>query len=1189
MGVKGLWNLLLPIGRRISIETLEGKILAVDASIWMIQFIKAMRDTEGKVIPNAHLIGFLRRICRLLYHGIRPVIVFDGKTPQIKLREIQRRRREMRREGAPISEEEQHAAAIRMAKRILLTQLKNSKKRKANYDDHDIDQTNSNSSNVNGAFASGFFMEDRNHLHNTAIASSEAHGNNTEDGFDIGNNNRNLEGERNPLNNLHFMPPDTTQKYSIDNTTADDYAIAYTLQQEEYGVEEGESQKILAEKFNTPKVPEVAVADDDYLDNNDSVSVNSSYSVNEASSLSDIRNEGDLPELSTILSLPPSQRKDIFEKAQRQQRLSARKQYLPVAADPQKYSQCQLSNFLQSSRLNQRITIMSSSLQKRGNELIGEAIASDSTRRIVFTKNTLEVNKLRANTEMQMLSHKSSPKLNRLQRQPITIVHKKETHVDSGDEFPEMRQNHLQRRLRQRRIIESNDFEDEVNDMSDTELLIVNKSSSSLGSNEENQMFKNRLPGSMENMNNKYCYDGGFLEETSNHSVPCYPSNSHSMEHHRKSTSNKNFIDEGGGGFILEDSTILLTGSHTQDRLEQHATLAVSPQHNCENMTHNQSQMIDLVKSDRNWSIRDKTPVDQTIRCTLAGEEFDNMHNDKLDMPRGIKCNDTPIRIGGISSNWKMNDMISAPCAVNCKDSSIARKTTQPKSHTESLDSDAQLDWEDGMNGTGVQQSLTVEVDEEIINPLVKCKDSFVANETTQPILQSDSVNSDNEIDWEEGMKGVQQIPSVKVDEEINDPLIKCKGSIVANKTTQPNIQSESLNSDSEIDWEDGIHDSGVKQSPPVEEDEEIDDPLVKCKDSFIANERREPNIQSESLNSDNEIDWEDGINDSRATQSPPEEVNEEIDDPFSQSSKTTGCFFPHSPATEILTDKLCQSAYVPDDNSNVKSSQQETFFTDNATAAALVQAQATASNLTNWAGRAVRRAIEEHMGKPLTGIDNEVSSRISLPVAALDDDAISGNDDDLERADDKNTLPKDSFNQDASLEFLEHEDEELRQEQNRQQRDMDAVTESMKEDIVQLLLLFGIPYVDAPAEAEAQCVALEKLGLVDGIVTEDSDVFVFGGENIYRNIFDEMKFVELYLARDAKMELGLSSNDFIALAMLLGSDYTSGVKGVGIVNGMEILQAFPVQDNLLEGLEKFRTWLDGMGWIQEKYIRLQH
>jgi DNA excision repair protein ERCC-5 len=816
--------------------------------------------------------------------------------------------------------------------------------------------------------------------------------------------------------------------------------------------------------------------------------------------------------------------------------------------------------------------MMSSSLQKRGNELIGEAIASDSTRRIVFTKNTPEVNKWRASTELQTISHKSSPKLNRLQRKRITNVDK-EIHVDSGDELLEMRQSRLHRRLRLRRIIESNDFEDEVKDMSDAE------SSSSLGSDQENQIFKNRVPGSMEIMDNKYCNDGGFLEETSNYWDQCHPSKRLSMDHHHKLTSNIDSSDEGGGGFILGDSTIQHKGSHTQECLEQYVTSAVSPTHNCDSMLHNQSQIIDLVKSGRDLSVREKTNVDQAMRLALAADEFDSMHSDRLDMPCGVKCYDTPILTGGIASNRKKSDMISAPCAVNCKDSSVARKTIQPKSYAESLDIDDQIDWEDGMIGTIVQQSQTIEVDEEIIDPLVNYKDSFGSYETTQPILQSESLNSDNEIGWEDGMNdsGVKQSPPVKVNEEIDDPLVKCKDSFVTNEMTQPILQSESLNSDNEIDWEDGMNNSGVKQSPPVEIDEEIIDPLVKYKDSFVANEMTQPILQSESLNSDNEIDWGDGMNHFGVKQSPPVEVNEESDDPFSQSFKTMGCFFPNSPAAEILTDKLCQLAYVPDDNSNVRSSLQEISITDNATAAALVQAQATASNLTNWAGRAVRRAIEEHMGKPITSIDNEVSSRIPLLVVALDDNAITDNDGDLERVDDKNTLPKDSFNQDASLEFLEHEDEELRQEQNRQQRDMDAVTESMKEDIVQLLLLFGIPYVDAPAEAEAQCVALEKLGLVDGIVTEDSDVFVFGGENIYRNIFDELKFVELYLARDAKMELGLSSNDFIALAMLLGSDYTSGVKGVGIVNGMEILQAFPVQDNLLEGLQKFRTWLDGM------------
>jgi DNA excision repair protein ERCC-5 len=108
----------------------------------------------------------------------------------------------------------------------------------------------------------------------------------------------------------------------------------------------------------------------------------------------------------------------------------------------------------------------------------------------------------------------------------------------------------------------------------------------------------------------------------------------------------------------------------------------------------------------------------------------------------------------------------------------------------------------------------------------------------------------------------------------------------------------------------------------------------------------------------------------------------------------------------------------------------------------------------------------------------------------------------------------------------------------------METVTDEMKQDIIKLLQLFGIPYVEAPSEAEAQCAALEELGLVDGIVTEDSDVFVFGGQAVYKNIFEDKMYAEAYLASDAKREMGLGRNAMVALAMLLGSDYTDGVKG---------------------------------------------
>ena len=53
MGVKGLWKLLAPVGRRISIESLENVTLAVDVSIWLTQFVKAMRGDDGKGRPES--------------------------------------------------------------------------------------------------------------------------------------------------------------------------------------------------------------------------------------------------------------------------------------------------------------------------------------------------------------------------------------------------------------------------------------------------------------------------------------------------------------------------------------------------------------------------------------------------------------------------------------------------------------------------------------------------------------------------------------------------------------------------------------------------------------------------------------------------------------------------------------------------------------------------------------------------------------------------------------------------------------------------------------------------------------------------------------------------------------------------------------------------------------------------------
>jgi hypothetical protein len=59
--------------------------------------------------------------------------------------------------------------------------------------------------------------------------------------------------------------------------------------------------------------------------------------------------------------------------------------------------------------------------------------------------------------------------------------------------------------------------------------------------------------------------------------------------------------------------------------------------------------------------------------------------------------------------------------------------------------------------------------------------------------------------------------------------------------------------------------------------------------------------------------------------------------------------------------------------------------------------------------------------------------------------------------------------------------------------------TNEMYAECQELLQLFGLPYIIAPTEAEAQCAWLDAAGLVDGVVTDDNDVFLFGGNHVYR------------------------------------------------------------------------------------------
>jgi hypothetical protein len=64
--------------------------------------MKVMRDEDGEFIRNGHLLGFFRRICRLLFNKIRPIFVFDGATPVLKRLTVTARRQRRETQGVQV-------------------------------------------------------------------------------------------------------------------------------------------------------------------------------------------------------------------------------------------------------------------------------------------------------------------------------------------------------------------------------------------------------------------------------------------------------------------------------------------------------------------------------------------------------------------------------------------------------------------------------------------------------------------------------------------------------------------------------------------------------------------------------------------------------------------------------------------------------------------------------------------------------------------------------------------------------------------------------------------------------------------------------------------------------------------------------------------------------------------------------
>ncbi|KAJ1149552.1 hypothetical protein NDU88_002359 [Pleurodeles waltl] len=127
----------------------------------------------------------------------------------------------------------------------------------------------------------------------------------------------------------------------------------------------------------------------------------------------------------------------------------------------------------------------------------------------------------------------------------------------------------------------------------------------------------------------------------------------------------------------------------------------------------------------------------------------------------------------------------------------------------------------------------------------------------------------------------------------------------------------------------------------------------------------------------------------------------------------------------------------------------------------------------------------------------------------------------------------------------------------------------SILKECLCLLECLGVPWVQAAGEAEAMCAYLNANGYVDGCITNDGDVFLYGACTVYRNFTMNVKdpHVDCYTTALIKERLGLDRDALVGIAILLGCDYLpKGIPGVGkdhvlklikMLNGQSILQRF--------------------------------
>jgi exonuclease 1 len=145
-------------------------------------------------------------------------------------------------------------------------------------------------------------------------------------------------------------------------------------------------------------------------------------------------------------------------------------------------------------------------------------------------------------------------------------------------------------------------------------------------------------------------------------------------------------------------------------------------------------------------------------------------------------------------------------------------------------------------------------------------------------------------------------------------------------------------------------------------------------------------------------------------------------------------------------------------------------------------------------------------------------------------------------------------------------------------------VTPEMARQLIDELKKTGIQYIVAPYEADAQMVYLERKGLISGILSEDSDLLVFGAKCLLTKLDQYGNCIEVNkndfcACREVNLT-GWSDAEFRCMAILSGCDYLDSIGNMGLKTAHRMVRKHKTIEKVIRMLQ-----FDGKYHVPKGYL----